>query len=131
MTWGFLPDNNFIVMKNRILTGLQQFGNYHPQVVVREMYRWFKHLKWDVNPKGKASCYTCLLQVRKNATGCHSHSKELAEKLLQPEVIMVLEVLTKFETPEMAKICDCAKSTLEIAEQWKLIEKEDDSEDES
>jgi hypothetical protein len=31
----------------------------------------------------------------------------------------------------MAKICDCAKSTLEIAEQWKLIEKEDDSEDES
>jgi hypothetical protein len=31
----------------------------------------------------------------------------------------------------MAKICDCAKSTLEMAEQWKLIEKEDESEDES
>jgi hypothetical protein len=31
--------------------------------------------------------------IVKNIT---SHSKELAEKLLQPEVIMVLEVLTKF-----------------------------------
>ena len=31
----------------------------------------------------------------------------------------------------MGKICECAKSTLEMAEEWKLIEKEDESEDES
>jgi hypothetical protein len=31
----------------------------------------------------------------------------------------------------MAKISECAKSTLEMAEEWKLIEKEDESEDES
>lgn len=59
-----------------------------------------------------------------------SHSKELAEKLLVPEVLMVLDVLSKFETPEMAKVTECVKATLQLAEQWKLVEKEDESEDE-
>lgn len=34
------------------------------------------------------------------------------------------------ETPEMAKVTDCAKAILQLAEQWKLVEKEDESEDE-
>ena len=34
------------------------------------------------------------------------------------------------EMPDMAKICECVKTTLELAEKWKLIEK-DESDDES
>lgn len=82
-----------------------------------------------------------------------SHSKELAEKVLAPELLQVLDLLSKFgmtnesdikpellvmfvnhsyltEIPEMAKICECVKATLELAEKWKLIEK-DESDDES
>lgn len=30
----------------------------------------------------------------------------------------------------MAKVTECVKATLQLAEQWKLVEKEDESEDE-
>jgi hypothetical protein len=37
-----------------------------------------------------------------------SHSKELAEKLLQPEVIMVLDVLSKFGKEDLLETFDIA-----------------------
>jgi hypothetical protein len=43
---------------------LEEFGNYHPQVVVREMETIFPDLSWNIYPKTKAKSYTCVLQVR-------------------------------------------------------------------
>ncbi|XP_046657650.1 uncharacterized protein LOC124350957 [Daphnia pulicaria] len=64
MTWSFAPGHRFLELKNRISTGLELYGNYHPQVVVRELERWYPDLKWDIFPKGKAESYSCNLQIR-------------------------------------------------------------------
>jgi hypothetical protein len=64
MTWSFKPGQNVLEYKRRISTGLEEFGNYHPQVVVREMETIFPDLSWNIYPKTKAKSYTCVLQVR-------------------------------------------------------------------
>lgn len=53
----------------RISTGLEEFGYYHPQVVVREMERLFDDLECDITPKTIAPSYTCVLKVRPFGTG--------------------------------------------------------------
>lgn len=54
------------------------------------------------------------------------HSKELAEKILEPEVLEVMDVVMKLEIPEYQKSREHVKAALEMAEKWKLVEQNED-----
>jgi len=64
------------------------------------------------------------IQLRAVAMVCNvvKHSKELAEKMLEKEILKVLDVLVKLERPD-SKVREQAQMALDAAEKWKLVEK--------
>jgi len=58
------------------------------------------------------------------------HSKSLAEQILDPDVMEVMEVVAKLELPEYQPARQHVLAALEMAEKWKVVEKKD-SDDES
>jgi len=64
------------------------------------------------------------IQLRAVAMVCNvvKHSKELAEKMLEKEILKVLDVLIKLEQPD-SKVREQAQMALDAAEKWKLVEK--------
>jgi hypothetical protein len=49
MLWSFQPGPNFLEFRRMISTWLAEFGNYHPQVVVRELAEIFPTLICDID----------------------------------------------------------------------------------
>jgi len=71
------------------------------------------------------------IQIRAVAMVCNviKHSKALAEKMLEKEVLQVLDVLVKLERPD-SKVREQAQMALDAAEKWKLVEKNTEVSDE-
>ena len=65
--------------------------------------------------------------------GCHlirnmvwSH-KEVAEKVLEGQMLEVMMALSIIQDPEKQKVKECAEAVLQQAEEYGIIKKKDDS----
>jgi hypothetical protein len=66
MNRGFLPGPKFDVFKALIAKELLTNGNYHQQVVVRVIEKWFPRMRCEITPKRKlfqSEQYVCRMKI--------------------------------------------------------------------